>query len=88
MKNVINRKTWTLELGSEQGISVVIFFVFGFVQRDRQNSQNANAENFCRLPVTRAQCLIGIGTYPDTGILITYDDKDFFQDMVVLKKTS
>ena len=38
-----------------------------------------NNDKFCRLPVTSAQCIIGTGKNPDAGILLIYDDDDFFQ---------
>ena len=34
---------------------------------------------FCGLPVASAQCVIGTGTYSDAGILINYDDGDYYQ---------
>ena len=37
-----------------------------------------NNDSFCRLPVVSAQCIIGIEKYPDSGILLNYDD-DFSQ---------
>ena len=36
-----------------------------------------NNDNFCRLPVTSAQCIIGTEKNPDAGILLNYDDDDF-----------
>ena len=33
-------------------------------------------DTFCRLPVTRAQCVIGTENYPDAGMLLNYDDDD------------
>ena len=38
-----------------------------------------NIDNFCRLPVTSAQCIIGTEKNPDAGILLNYDDDDFSQ---------
>ena len=38
-----------------------------------------NNDNFCRLPVTSAQCIIGTEKKPDAGILLNYDDDDFYQ---------
>ena len=51
--------------------------MIGFQQRDRQDSQNFNNDNFCRLTVISAQCIIGTEKYPDAGIILNYDDDDY-----------
>ena len=51
----------------------------GFQQRDRQESPNLNNGTFSRPPVTSAQCIIGTEKYPDSAILIYYNDDDYSQ---------
>ena len=46
---------------------------------DRQNDQNLNNDTFVRLPVISAQVVIGTERYPDTGILLNYNDDDYSQ---------
>ena len=60
-------------------MSVPIWILIAFQQRALQDSQNLNIDTFCRLPVTSAQCIIGTGKYPDSGILFNYDDDDHSQ---------
>ena len=50
-----------------------------FQQRDRENSQNLNANTFYRPPVTSAQCIIGAEEYHGSAILLNYDDEDYSQ---------
>ena len=38
-----------------------------------------NTDTFCRLPVVSAQCVIGTEKYPDTVILLIYDDDNYCQ---------
>ena len=51
-------------------MSIPIRIFIGFQQRDRQDSQNLNIDNFCKLPVDSAQCIIGMEKNPDAGILL------------------
>ena len=46
----------------------------GFQQRDGQDSQIFNNDTLYRPPVASAQCVIGTKNYPDSGILLNYDD--------------
>ena len=43
---------------------------------------------FCTLPVTSAQCIIGTEKYPDSSIIINYDDDDddYSQDYGQIKE--
>ena len=50
--------------------------MIGFQQNDRQHDQNLNNDTFCRPPVTSAQCIIGTEKYPDSAILLNYNDDD------------
>ena len=38
-----------------------------------------NNETFYRPPVSLAQCIIGTEKYPDSGVLINYNDDDYSQ---------
>ena len=80
MKEVNNHNLWNFELGSQERMNVPIWIIIlGFHQRDRQDSQILNNDTFCRLPVTSAQCIIGTESYPDSGIIVNYDDDDYSQ---------
>ena len=74
MKEVNTQNLWTLELGTQEGIAVPVWFIIGFQQSDRQHDQNQNNDTFYRPPVTSAQCIIGNQKYPDSAILLNYDD--------------
>ena len=50
-----------------------------FQQNDRQHDQNLNNDTFVRLPVISAQVVIGTERYPDSGLLLNYDDDDYSQ---------
>ena len=86
MKEVNNQNLWNFELGSHENMNVPIWIIIGFQQRDRQDSQNLNNDNFCRLPVVSAQCIIGTEKYPDAGILLNYDDDDYSQGYHQIKE--
>ena len=79
MKKVNTQIFWTFEFGTRERINVPIWIIFGFQQKERQGSQNLNLDTFYRPPVTSAQCVIGVKNYPDSAILLTYDDIDFSQ---------
>ena len=38
-----------------------------------------NNDTFCRLPVTSCQCVIGTKKYPDSNMLLNYDDDNYSQ---------
>ena len=48
-------------------------------QNDRQHYQILNKDTFVRLPVISAQVVIGTEKYPDSGILLNYNDDDYSQ---------
>ena len=79
MKKVNTRNFWTFELGTEEGINVPIWFIVGFQQRDRQNSQNLKNDIFYRPPLTSTQCIMRTENYPDSDISINYDDDGYSQ---------
>ena len=86
MKEVNTQNLWNFELGTQEGINVPIWIIIGFQQHDRQNSQNENNDTFYRPPVTNAQCIIGTEKYPDSGILLNYDDDDYNQGYGQIKE--
>ena len=79
MKKVNIRNLWTFELGSQEGINVPIWIFVAFQQNDRQNDQNLNNDTFYRPLVTSTQCIIGTEKYPDSGILLNYNNDDYSQ---------
>ena len=57
-----------------------------FQQNDRQHDQNLYNDTFVRLPVISAQVVIGTERYPDSGILLNYDDDDYSQGYGLIKE--
>ena len=86
MKEVNTQNLWNFELGTQEGMNVPIWIIIGFQQQDRQNSQNENNDTFYRPPVTSAQCIIGTEKYPDSAILLNYDDDDYNQGYGQIKE--
>ena len=86
MKEVNTQNLWNFELGTQEGISVPIWIIIAFQQQDRQSSQNENNDTFYRPSVTSAQCIIGTEKYPDSGILLNYDDDDYNQGYGEIKE--
>ena len=74
MEEVKNQNLGKCELGSQEGMNVPIWIIFGFQQRDRQDSQNLNKDTYCKLPAVSAQCILRIEEYHDAGILLNYND--------------
>ena len=66
-------------MGTQEGINIPSWIFVAFQQNDRQHDQNLNNDTFFRLPVLSAQVVIGTERYPDSGILLNYDDDDFSQ---------
>ena len=79
MKEVNNQKLWNFELGAQETMDEPIWVVVGFQQQGREDSQNLSNDTFCRLPVISAQCIIGTEKYPDTKMLVNYDNDDYIQ---------
>ena len=77
MKEVNTQNLWSFELGTQEGINVPIWIFVAFQQNDRENDQNLNNDTFYRPLVTSAQCIIGTERYPDSGILLNYNDDDY-----------
>ena len=86
MKEVNTQNFWSFELGSQEGINIPIWIFVGFQQNDRQHDQNLNNYTFVRLPVISAQVIIGTERYPDSAILLNYDDDDYSQGYGQIKE--
>ena len=86
MKEVNTQNLWTFELGTQEGINVPIWIFVAFQQNDRENNQNLNNDTFYRPLVTSAQCIIGTEKYPDSGILLNYNDDDYSQGYGQIKE--
>ena len=85
MKEVNTQNSWTFELGTQEGINVPIWIIVGFQQSDRQHDQNLNNDTFYRPPVISVQCIIRTEKYPDSAILLTYNDDDYSQGYSQIK---
>ena len=86
MKEVNTQNFWTIELGTQEGVNVPIWIYVAFQQHDRQHDQNLNNDTFYRMPVTSAQCIIGIENNPDSAILLNYDDDNYSQGYGQIKE--
>ena len=86
MKEVNTQNFWTFELGTQEGINIPTWIFVAFQQNDRQHDQNLNNDTFVRLPVTSAQVVIGTELYPDSGIVLNYDDDDYSQGYGQIKE--
>ena len=86
MKEVNTQNFWTFELGTQEGINIPTWIFVAFQQNNRQHDQNLNNDTFVRLPVTSAQVAIGTERYPDSGILLNYDDDDYSQGYGLIKE--
>ena len=85
-KEVKNQNLWNIELGSQESMNVLKWIIKGFQQRDRRESQKLNKDAFCRLPVIRAQYIIGTKILPDGGILSNYDDDEYTEGLHQIKE--
>ena len=86
MKEVNTQNFWTFELGTQEGINIPTWIFVAFQQNDRQHDQNLNNDTFVRLPVISAQVVIGTERYPDSAILLNYDDDDYSQGYGLIKE--
>ena len=86
MKKVNTQNLWSFELGTQEGVNVPILNIIGFQQSDRQHAQNLKKDTFYRPPVTPAQCIIGTEKYPDSAILLNYNDDDYSQGYGLIKQ--
>ena len=79
MKEVNTQNFWVSDLGTQEGINIPTWVFVVFQQNDRQHDQILNKDTFVRLPLISAQVVIGTEQYPDTAILLNYDDDDYSQ---------
>ena len=86
MKEVNTQNLWSFELGTQEGINLPIWIIIGFQQSDWQDDQNLNNDSFYKPPVTSAHCLIGREKYPDSAILLNYNDEDSNQGYGLIKR--
>ena len=86
MKEVNTQNVWTFELGTQEGINIPTWIFVAFQQNDRQHDQSLNNDTFVRLPVISAQVIIGTERYPDSAILLNYDDDDYSQGYGQIKE--
>ena len=86
MKEVNTQNFWTFELGTQESINIPTWIFVAFQQNDRQHDQNLNNDTFVRLPVISAQVVIGTERYPDSAILLNYDDDDYSQGFGRMKE--
>ena len=86
MKEVNTQNFWTFELGTQEGINNPTWVFVASQQNDRQHDQNLNNDTFVRLPVISAQVVIGTERYPDSAILLNYDDDDYSQGYGLIKE--
>ena len=87
MKEVNTQNLWSFELGTQEGVNVPIWIIVGFQQSDRHFDENLNNDSFYRPPVTSAQCIIGTEKYPDSAILLNYNDDGYSQGNGPIKQT-
>ena len=86
MKEVNTQNFWSFELGTQEGVKVPIWVFVAFQQQDRQHDQTLKNDTFYRMPVKSAQCIIGTEKYPDSAILLNYDDDDYSQGYGQIKE--
>ena len=86
MKEVNTQNFWTFELGTQEGINIPTWIFVAFQQNYRQHDQNLNNDTFIRLPVISAQVVIGTERYPDSAILLNYEDDDYSQGYGQIKE--
>ena len=86
MKEKNTQIFWTFELGTQEGNNIPTWIFVGFQQNDRQHDQNLKNDTFVRLPVISAQVVIGTGRYPDSAILLNYEDDDYSQGYIQIKE--
>ena len=86
MKEVYTQNFWTFELGTREGINIPTWIFVAFQRNDRQHDQNLNNDTFVRLPVISAQVIIGKERYPDSAILLNFDDDDYSQGYAQIKE--
>ena len=86
MKGENTKKLWKFEVGTQEEINTTVWIIVGFQQSDRQHDQSLNNDTFYRPQVTSAQCNIGSEKYPDSAILLNYNDDEYSQGYDQIKE--
>ena len=86
LKEVNTQNLWTFELGTQEGNIVPIWIYVGFQQNDRQHDQNLKNDTFVRFPIISAHVIIGTKMYPDSAILLKYNDDNSSQGYGQIKE--
>ena len=86
MKEVNTQYFWTFGLGTQEDINIPVWIFVAFQQNDRQHNQNLNNDTFVRLSLISAQVNIGTERYPNSGVLLNYDDDDCSQGYGLIKE--
>ena len=86
MREVNTQNFWTFEIGTQEGINIPTWIFVAFQQNDRQHDKTLNNDTFVRLPVISAQVIIGTEHYPDSSILLNYEDDDYSQGYGQIKQ--
>ena len=79
VKEVNTRSLWNFELGIQEGRNILFWMIVGFQQRDREDSQNLKNDTFDRNPLTSTQCIVVTEKYPNSAILLNYNNDDYNQ---------
>ena len=74
-------------MGTQEGINVPIWIIVRFQQNDRQHDQNLNNVTLVRLHSISDQVIIGTEKYPDSAILLNYNDDEYSQGYAQMKET-
>ena len=86
MKELKTQNFWNFELGTQERMNNPVWIIIAFQQKERQDSQNINNDNFYRSPLISTQCFNSTEKYPDSKILLNYDDHDCSQEYEQIKE--
>ena len=86
MKEVNTQNLRNFELGTQEGVNVPLWIIVSFQQSDRQHDQYLNNDTYYRPPVKSAQGIIGTEKYPDSAILLNYNDDNYSQGYGLIKE--
>ena len=86
MKEVNTQNLWSFDLGTQEGINVLIWIIVAFQQSDPQRDQTIKSDIFYRPPVISAHCIIGTEKNPDSAISLNYSDDDYSQGHAQIKE--
>ena len=72
-KKVKTQIFWTFELGTQEGVNILVWIYVVFQKSDRQHDQKLNSETSYWIPATSAQIVIGTENYRDDSFLLNYN---------------